>query len=231
MFPWLASSSLAIKLGLFPLTGRFPSWRRRDEELSQKLGLDDKTVIGYVGSTVMYEGLEGLVEAYSLLPERIRKNSAMLFVGDGASLPSIKKKCDDLGIGEDEVVFTGRVPHEEVNSLYSIIDIAPIPRSSLPVTEMVSPMKPFEAMSMEKLVVVSSVDALDEIVDDGKNGRIFLKDDIEDLSRVLLDCIEDNKMRISIGQDSRDWVIENRSWDKISSLIPEIYDSLKSGKN
>ncbi len=196
---------------------------QRDEELSQTLGLDNKTVIGYVGSTVMYEGLEDLVEAFSLLPKRIRNNSAMLFVGDGDSLPSIKKKCDDFGIKEDEVVFTGRVPHEEVNSLYSLIDIAPIPRSSLPVTEMVSPMKPFEAMSMEKLVLVSSVDALDEIVDDGKNGRIFLKDDVEDLSRVLLDCIKDKKSRNSIGQFSRAWVIENRSWSQISQKIPEIY--------
>ena len=124
------------------------------------------------------------------------------------------------------MVFTGRVPHEEVNSLYSLIDIAPIPRSSLPVTEMVSPMKPFEAMSMEKLVLVSSVEALDEIVDDGKNGRIFLKDDVEDLSRVLLDCIKDKKSRNSIGQFSRAWVIENRSWSQISQKIPEIYTRL-----
>ena len=79
---------------------------------------------------------------------------------------------------------------------------------------------------MEKLVLVSSVDALDEIVDDGKNGRIFLKDDVEDLSRVLLDCIKDNKSRNSIGQFSRAWVIENRSWGQISQKIPEIYARL-----
>ena len=157
---------------------------------------------------------------------RVRNNTAMLFVGDGASLPDIKKKCDELEIKEDEVVFTGRVPHDEVNSLYSLIDIAPIPRSSLPVTEMVSPMKPFEAMSMEKLVVVSNVDALDEIVDDGKNGRVFMKDDVEDLSRVLLNCIDDRKMRKSIGKKSREWVIENRTWGQISLTIPEIYDRL-----
>ena len=199
---------------------------QRDEELSRQLGLENKTVIGYVGSTVMYEGLEDLVEAYSILPDRVRNNTAMLFVGDGASLPDIKKKCDELAIKEDEVVFTGRVPHDEVNSLYSLIDIAPIPRSSLPVTEMVSPMKPFEAMSMEKLVVVSNVDALDEIVDDGKNGRVFMKDDVEDLSRVLLDCIDDRKMRKSIGKKSREWVIENRTWGQISLTIPEIYDRL-----
>ena len=91
---------------------------------------------------------------------------------------------------------------------------------------MVSPMKPFEAMSMEKLVVVSNVDALDEIVDDGKNGRVFMKDDVEDLSRVLLNCIDDRKMRKSIGKKSREWVSENRTWGQISLTIPEIYDRL-----
>ena len=81
-------------------------------------------------------------------------------------------------------------------------------------------------MSMEKLVVVSNVDALDEIVEDGKNGRVFVKDDIEDLSRVLLDCIENKKMRESIGINSRNWVIENRSWSQISLVIQEIYQKL-----
>ena len=69
---------------------------KRDEELSRQLGLENKTVIGYVGSTVMYEGLEDLVEAYSILPDRVRNNTAMLFVRDGASLPDIKKNAMNL---------------------------------------------------------------------------------------------------------------------------------------
>lgn len=199
-----------------------------NNEIKSELGLEGKTIIGYVGSIVMYEGLELLVEAYSKLESSIRAQAALLFVGDGASLDSVKRSCDKFNLTKEEVVFTGRVPHEQVGNLYSIIDIAPIPRISLPVTEMVSPMKPFEAMSMEKLVIVSDVAALSEIVSEGVNGRIFKKDDSNDLCKILSESITDYKNRIKIGKSSRKWVIDNRNWDYISKIIPSIYNEITS---
>ena len=99
-------------------------------ELAKELGLMDKTVIGYVGSMVMYRGLELLVEAFSLMPQDIRDQSSLLFVGDSASMESVKRSCDKFGLSKNEVIFTGRVPHDQVSSYYSIIDIAPIPHLS-----------------------------------------------------------------------------------------------------
>ena len=170
----------------------------RDMELAKELGLMDKTVIGYVGSMVMYEGLELLVEAFSLMPQDIRDQSSLLFVGDGASMESVKRSCDKFGLSKNEVIFTGRVPHDQVSSYYSIIDIAPIPRTSLPVTEMVSPMKPFEAMSMEKLVIVSNVDALDEIIFDDSIGRKFEKNNVLELAEVLSDSVRNPELRAKL---------------------------------
>jgi glycosyltransferase involved in cell wall biosynthesis len=117
----------------------------------------------------------------------------------------------------------GRVPHEDVESYYSIIDIAPLPRLPVPVTEAVSPIKPFEAMAMAKPVVVSSVRALQEIVTEGVNGRVFTKGDVDSLASVLGDLVEDEETRTSLGASAREWVVANRSWSVISTRIDEAY--------
>ena len=118
-------------------------------------------MIGYIGSLVSYEGLDLLI---SSLPwfNKARIKFKLLIVGDGAYMEKLQDLTNNLGL-TDLVLFTGRVPHEEVERYYSIVDIAPFPRLP-PVTEMVSPLKLFEAMAMEKAVIASDVHALTEIV-------------------------------------------------------------------
>src|SRR5699024_815955 len=117
----------------------------RDEELAEELGVQGRTVIGYVGTVVDYEGLDLLLTASREL-RRTRDDFHVLVVGDGAQLESLRSvaRTEEL---DDVVSFIGRVPHEEVERYYSIIDITPFPRLPLPVCEMVSPLKPFEAMA------------------------------------------------------------------------------------
>src|SRR5699024_1612664 len=79
----------------------------------------------------------------------------------------------------DWLIMPGRVPHEKVPEYYSLVDIAPFPRKPLPVTEMVSPMKPLEAMAMEKTIVVSSVGALAEMVENEVTGLVFAKGSVD----------------------------------------------------
>ena len=76
----------------------------------------------------------------------------------------------------DWLIMPGRVKANLVSDYYSIIDIAPFPRKSYLVTEMVSPMKLYEAMNMKKAVIVSSVDALKEMVVENETALIFEKD-------------------------------------------------------
>jgi 2-polyprenyl-3-methyl-5-hydroxy-6-metoxy-1,4-benzoquinol methylase len=106
----------------------------------------------------------------------------------------------------------GRVPHDEVEAYYSLIDIAAFPRKPQPVTEMVSPMKPLEALSMEKAVVVSSVRALTELISDGDTGLIFEKGNIESMSDTLARLIADPELRARLGRCARTWVERERTW-------------------
>ncbi|MDA8615535.1 glycosyltransferase family 4 protein [Candidatus Poseidoniales archaeon] len=200
--------------------------KQQNSQLKSKLGIHpDAVVLGYIGSLVSYEGLDLLLEALPLIKANTKQNFKVLIVGDGAYMGKLQTLCEHLRL-EDHVIFTGRVPHEEVEDYYSIVDIAPFPRLPLPVTEMVSPLKPFEAMAMEKAVIASSVDALLEIVDHNHTGLIFEKGSKSDLASKLVDLIDDRMLRKKLGEKARIWVCENRDWSSISGTLGEIYSRL-----
>lgn len=202
--------------------------RPRNEQLALDLGIEDKVIIGFIGSVVWYEGLDYLVAAAEILLSRGIENFAILIVGDGAVLDEIKSDVVARGL-QSTIIFTGRVPHERVEDYYSIVDIAPFPRKGIPVCEMVSPLKPFEAMSMEKAVLSSNVAALSEIVLDGENGLLFQKDNIDDLAAKLEKLIVDEKLRNELGIASRKWVVENRDWRVIAKKLDQTYSALQLG--
>jgi len=204
-------------------TSRFVP-RPRNQALAARLGLRGKTVIGYVGSILNYEGIGLLLDAAHQL-KQARDDVAFLFVGDGAELAHYRERVETEKLS-DVVIFTGRVPHYEVEDYYSIIDISPFPRLPLPVCEIVSPLKPFEAMAMEKTVVASNVGALAEIVTDGETGLLFNKGDSQALSHTLRCLLDNPALRIRLAESGRRWVEQERDWAKLSEQIEEIYTAL-----
>ena len=201
----------------------------RDSELEDELGYGGKVVIGYIGSFVEYEGLELLLEAAAQLKNELGDIFRVLMVGDGSVHEKLRRMTRFLAI-EDIVTFTGRVSYDEVERYYSLIDIVPLPRRGLRVCELVSPLKPFEAMATGKVLITSDVAALAEIVDDGKTGLLHRKDDAEHLAERLKEAITDSDLREKIGQQAREWVCETHSWDVISTRVTEVYTRLLEEK-
>ena len=198
----------------------------KNKKLEKELGFQDKIVIGYIGSFVNYEGLDLLLEACSLLYKKIGDQFRLLLVGDGAMMNPLRKMARFLQI-EDLIKFTGRVNHEEVESYYSLIDIAPLPRKGHKVCELVSPLKPFEAMASGKVVITSSVKALAEIIEHGRTGLIFEKDNSMDLAEKLESVISNSELRVTLGANARDWVVENHSWEIVSRRVVDLYQQIK----
>ncbi len=198
--------------------------RERDEVLAERLGLAGRTVIGYVGGLVHYEGLDLLFRAVDRMREH-RDDFHVLVVGDGAHQRALHALVEELDLG-DEITFTGRIPHEDVEEYLSLIDITPFPRKPLKVCELISPIKPFEAMAMRKTVVASDVAALAEIVEDGVTGRLFAKGDPEDLARVLEELLDVPEERARLGDAARTWVVEERDWRRIVGVVDGVYREL-----
>ena len=201
----------------------------KDKKLESELGFEGKVVIGYIGSFVEYEGLDLLLEACAIIKEKHGDVFRLILVGDGDTMQLLRRTSRFLQL-EDQVVFTGRIPHDDVQRYYSLIDIAPLPRKGLRVCELVSPLKPFEAMGAGKVLITSSVQALAEIVQDGVTGMIFEKDDSNDLAAKLETAILDGDLRKNIGANANKWVTENHSWDVISQRVTSLYDKILEGK-
>ena len=205
----------------------------RNNKLAMEWGIKQGIpVIGYVGTFVGYEGLDDLILACGILAEK-GHDFKLLLVGsestssskDGPLTIKLKEIVESCGLKE-HVVFTGRVPHELGEDFYSLIDITPFPRKPLPVCELVSPMKPIEAMSMEKAVIVSSVEALSEFIQPYKTGLIFDKGNYEDLARCFIELLESAELRSDLGTNARNWVIEKRTWSRTAETAKDIIKSV-----
>lgn len=197
----------------------------RDDARAAALGIPDNVpVIGYIGSFVDYEGLDDLIEACATIAQK-GQDFRLLLVGDGTAFNNIREVVSNSGI-EDKIILTGRVPHDEVSSYYSLIDICPFPRKAWPVCEMVSPLKPLEAMAMGKAILVSSVAALAEMVTDNVTGCVFKKSDTADLGHKLEVLLQNEALRQTIGNAARDWAVQNRNWGIVSDHIIQKYKSV-----
>lgn len=191
----------------------------RNQELAKRLSIPANVpVIGYVGTFTAYEGLEDLATACGMLKAEGAKFRLLLVGNENTSGDSRGQISDQVARIADEggysnwLVMPGRVPHHEVARYYSLIDICPFPRKPWPVCEMVSPMKPLEALAMQKAVVVSSVRALAEMIRDGETGLIFQKGDTRALASALLRLMNGPAERIRLGTEGRAWVIRERTW-------------------
>ena len=199
--------------------------RERNEKIEQKFGLNGMTTIGYIGSFTDYEGLDYLIKAGAALKDKYEGKFKILMIGDGVVLDSLKNLSRELKL-DNVVHFTGRIEHNDVLDYYSVIDVAVYPRKGMKVCEIVSPLKPLEAMAMEKTVIASNVKALSEMVRNNETGLLHEKDNVEDLTRLLEKCLKDKKLTKSLGINARKWVTKNRNWEDASKKVEAVYKQL-----
>ena len=195
------------------------------QALRSGLGLDRSVVLGYISSLVGYEGVETLLAAVRELRDRGHGDVRGLIVGDGAARSGLEATCARLGL-EGAVTFTGRVPHDEVLAYYEAIDIFVVPRRDERVCRLVTPLKPVEAMAMQRCVVVSALPALEELITPGVSGFTFTADDAGSLADVVEPLIADPRQRAEAGAAAREQVREERTWQANGRRYRAIYEQL-----
>lgn len=200
--------------------------RKRNRELADALGIsNDSIVIGYVGTLVPYEGVDILIQALYYLSRAERSDVKLLIVGDGPSGAGLRKQARELGI-LDLCIFVGKVSKEEVIEYYSLIDIAPIPRKSGLVTELIPPLKPIEAMAMGCVVMVSKLPALLDLGEPNKSVIQFDSDNVKALVDALHFVVTNHSTCEDMKKNAREWVITNRSSSAFLHYLSEAYTSL-----
>jgi PEP-CTERM/exosortase A-associated glycosyltransferase len=195
-----------------------------DPALSAKLGLDDCAVVGFIGSFYAYEGLDLLLDAFarilSVLPD-VR----LLLVGGGPQEAALEAQAERLGL-RDKIVFTGRVPHEEVQRYYDLIDVLVYARHSMRLTELVTPLKPLEAMAQGRLVVASDVGGHRELIRHGETGLLFRAGSAESLSETLLQVLVKRDLWPHLREGGRRYVEAERTWRASVVRYREAYEAL-----
>ncbi|MDZ4091195.1 MAG: glycosyltransferase [Arthrobacter sp.] len=197
--------------------------------LRDKLGLPEESiVIGYAGSLVAYEGIGDLLAATKTLLDR-ELDVRLVVVGDGKQLPELKKVARELGV-DGHVVFTGRVPAKTVADYISVFDIMPCPRRRFPVTEMVSPLKPLEAMASGKAVVLSDLGPSRDLAGEGQQRALLCQPgDPDSLADVLARLVADPELRTGMGRRARLWTLEHRTWALTAQIAAEAHRSVQIG--
>ncbi len=196
----------------------------RDAALAQQLGVGRGVVIGFIGKFFKFEGLDVLLRAMAVVTPQC-PDCRLVIVGHGNEDAALQALSRELRL-EDRVIFAGKVPHTDVVRYYSIMDVLVYPRISLRITEMVTPIKTLEALSMEKAVVASDVGGLKELVEDNSTGLLFRAGDANDLAEKLLRLVADASLRRGLGTAGRTAMIESRSWAKLIAPYGDIYGRL-----
>jgi PEP-CTERM/exosortase A-associated glycosyltransferase len=193
----------------------------RDEALAAELGMQGKTVVAFIGTFFAFEGVNLLLEALDRLT-RERDDVRGLIVGYGESDAAIREQHARLGLG-NRVVLTGKVPPSEVHRYYSVADVLCYPRERHRITELTTPLKPLEAMAMEKAVLGSDVGGIRELVRDRETGLTFRAGDAEDLVRAARQLIDDPELRRRLGETARREMLEERDWRTLARRYRDAY--------
>ena len=205
-------------------TRSFAFGSRADPELRAKLGIAGRRVLGYAGSFHPYEGLDLLLDAVaSLLPRR--PDLAVLLLGGGSHEPVLRERAASLGLSE-RVIFTGRIPHAEMQRYYDLIDVLVYPRRPSRLTDLVTPLKPLEAMAQGRVLIASDVGGHRELVRDGETGYLCRAGDTPALASTIEKVLDDESSWPRVAQRARAYVESERTWSASVGRYRIVYSSV-----
>lgn len=182
--------------------------------------------IGFIGSFYAYEGLAQLLQAMPRLLAA-RPGLRLLLAGGGPQETALQALAQQLGVAS-QVDFTGRVPHAQVAQLYQQIDVLVYPRLPMRLTELVTPLKPLEAMAQGRLVLASDVGGHRELITDGQTGVLFRAGDVDALVAALLALLDAPHSWPQLRERARQWVARERLWPHSVARYASVYGPLKA---
>lgn len=206
---------------------RFPLARAKDQALAARFGLGASPVIGFFGSYYDYEGLDILLSA---LPDVLqqRPDIRVLLVGGGPMEDALLKLASDLGI-ERSITFVGRVKFDEIDRYYDLIDLFVYPRRKRRLTDLVTPLKPLEAMAKGRVVLASDCGGHRELIQHGETGLLFKADDSGALARSMLEALATPERWAEMSMKGREYVERERTWKASVARYAPVYEKLLAG--
>ena len=193
----------------------------RDISLAVELGLEGSPTIGYLGTFFLWEGVSWMVRAAAEL-RRQGLQFQLLIVGDGADAIEVKRAIEETR-SEGYIRWLGRIPHDQVERYYSVMDVLAYPRLRTRLTDLVTPLKPLEAMALGKPILASGVGGLRELIDPEVTGLLFDPGNREDFCRQASRLLLQVDLRRRLGEKARSQILEEKSWDLLARRYESVY--------
>jgi glycogen synthase len=200
----------------------------KDVALKNELGLREDPLFVFFGSLYKYEGISWMIRAAAKLRAGGHKFE-ILIIGRGEEQPAIKQAIHDSRASE-YVHWLEHVPYDQIRRYYSLADIAVYPPRSIRLTELVTPLKPLEAMAQKIPVLASAVGGIRELVQDECTGLLFKPEDEAGFCRQAERLILSPQLRKSLGEQGRKFVQRERNWDILAQRYRKIYEFATSAK-
>lgn len=195
-----------------------------DPALQAQLGLTGKRVIGFVGSFYAYEGLSLLIEALPAVRAQ-HPDLVVLLAGGGPAEAALREQAAQSPCA-DAVVFAGRVRHEEVTRYYDLMEVMVYPRLPMRLTELVTPLKPLEAMAQGRLALASDVGGHRELIEHGRTGWLFEAGSAQALATSLIELLGAPHVWPALRQSAREAVGQQRTWARSVARYQGVFEDL-----
>jgi len=197
--------------------------RKKNSKLVNKLGIKKDKIIGYISNMSYREGHDILIRGFQLIKDEM-PDAKLLLVGDGRDREKLEKLVSELQLN-DSVIFTGNVDHSKIKDYYGVIDLFVVPRRHDYAADLVTPLKPYEAMGLGRPLLVSDRPALKEIVGEDR-GFVFKTEDYADLARVAIGCFNSPEECLKATKNARKWLLDERNWEHNAQIYTDLYRKL-----
>jgi glycosyltransferase involved in cell wall biosynthesis len=110
------------------------------------------------------------------------------------------------------------------------MDVLVYPRYSMRLTELVTPLKPLEAMAMGKPLIASDIGGHRELIREGFTGLLFKAGDVGSLTETIEYLLDDTALRSRLSTQGSDWVRQHHTWEQTTAAYSAIYSSALESK-
>ncbi|MBF0611488.1 MAG: glycosyltransferase [Magnetococcales bacterium] len=184
--------------------------------------------LGYLGSLYHYEGLHLLLEALALLRNHTPRLQ-LCIMGEGPEKENLQQQARQLGIA-GSVDFLPARQQEEACQTYRQLDICVFPRLASRLTQLVTPLKPLEAMAHQRLVIASDVGGHKELIRHGETGLLVPADNPHSLATTLQAVSQHSANYALIPPAAQQYIRHHRTWQRQLTATLHLYDSLLARK-
>lgn len=183
------------------------------EQLRKQYQLENKAVIGFVGSIAQWHRVDIMLTAFSKISNSY-PNARLLIVGSGESLDILKQLAKSLSIA-DKTVFTGNVPHGKVFEHIALMDVTVLPKTDW----YMSPIKLFEYGAMQKAIIAPNTGSVRDVITHEHDGLLIKPESEEEVKNAMVRLLNDNSLVKSISNNFYRKVFDDHTWYKNAESV------------